>query len=59
MISEKSRERHIRYLTYLWNLKKNLQKQSSLVVANGRGWVEGMSEGGQSVETSSYKMNNF
>ena len=44
----------------MWNLKKkpNSQKLSKLVVARGKG-VREMGEGGQRVQTSSYKMNKF
>ena len=48
-------------LTFMWNLKnKTLSSyiKNRLVVARGKGWGVGeMGEGGQKVQTSSYKIN--
>lgn len=44
----------------MWNFKKmNSQKQNKLVVARGGGWVGGMGEGGQRLQTSVYQINKF
>ena len=38
---------------------KFIETESRLVIARGRGGVGEMGEGGQSVQTSSYKMSKF
>ena len=40
--------------------KRNTKTENELVVAKGRGWRVGeMGEGGQRIQTSSYKMSKF
>ena len=57
------RERHILYaLTYIWNLNKQTKNQAHKYREQIGGWggvavVGKMGEGGQKVQTSSYKIN--
>ena len=54
--NKSNREREILYPTYIWNLKKKKLKdtENRLVVASGGSGQ--MGEGGQEVQTSSYKV---